>query len=201
MRSASVIACLFSALLLASCEQPPSPHGPHLRKNPHIAYYLNAQANILTETVVRETFERWAEKTHFSVEFKGRNKAGLIRDGKNTVSFLLRWPAELPIGKVAYSKSWYDRAGDIVESDIIFNMQLTNFTTLRTNKPDSYYIEGVLAHEIGHMIGLDHARDASSIMKERSSAEESYFRGEIDALTLEQYRLLYGASAEGRGSG
>lgn len=146
---------------------------------------------MLTETVVRETFQKWAEKTHFNFVYRGRNRAGLKKDGKNTVSFLIKWPNSIPINKVAWCKNWYDKKGNIIETDIIFNMQLTMFTTLRTNKPDAYYIEGVLAHEIGHMIGLDHISDPSSVMKQKSDAKESYFKGTLDQATLDAYRKLY----------
>lgn len=175
----------------ASCSSDSPSPGPHRIKSDMVEYYLNREANILTETVVRETFEKWAEQTHISFIFKGRNRAGLNKDGKNTVSFLLRWPPDIPISKVAYCKSWYDSAGSIIESDIIFNMQVARFTTLRTNKPDSYYIEGVLAHEIGHMIGLGHIDSAGSLMKSKSDVKESYFKGAIDQETLMAYRKLY----------
>jgi len=75
--------------------------------------------------------------------------------------------------------------------DIIFNMQITRFTTLKTNTPGFYYIEGVLTHEIGHMIGLGHIESDTSIMKQKSDAEESYFKGKIDEETLSAYRELY----------
>jgi len=163
----------------------------HTWKSADIDFYLNSQANLLTETVVRETFRNWGEHTHFDFHYRGRNRAGIRKDGKNTVSFLVRWPEDIPISKVGYCRTWYDRRGRIVEADIIFNMQVARFTTLRTNTPDSYYLEGVLTHEIGHMIGLDHIDDPSSCMKPKSSAEESYLRGEIDPLTLRAYRELY----------
>ena len=102
-----------------------------------------------------------------------------------------KWPPEVPMGKIAYCKSWYSRDGDIIESDIIFNMSIAKFTTLSTNKPDSYYIEGVLAHEIGHMIGLPHIDTEKSLMKPLSPPEESYFFGEIDEGTLNLYKRLY----------
>jgi len=156
-----------------------------------IGFYLNKEANMLTETVVRETFQKWGMITHFTFVYKGRHKAGLRRDGKNTVSFLLHWPEGVPIHHVAFCKNWYDKNGNITESDVIFNMQIARFTTLRTNKPDSYYIEGVLAHEIGHMIGLGHINDPSSIMKQKSDYKESYHQGNIDDLTISAYRELY----------
>ena len=165
--------------------------GPHLRKETRVEYYLNKEANDLTEVTVRETFERWGKATGFDFVFKGRNTAGLEKDGKNTVSFLLKWPPEIPIGKVAYCMNWYDSAGNIVESDIIFNMAIAKFTTLRTNKPDSYYIEGVLSHEIGHLLGLEHEADEESLMKKLSSPSESFGKGEIDAVTLGAFKKAY----------
>jgi len=163
----------------------------HLRTDPVVFYYLNKEANELTETAVRKTFARWDDATHFRFVYKGRRRAGLRRDGKNTVSFLTRWPSKVPAGKVGYCKNWYNRKGEIVESDIIFNMVIAKFTTLETRKLYSYYIEGVLAHEIGHMIGLEHIDSETSLMKPLSPMDESYFMGKIDEETDTQYRGLY----------
>lgn len=58
-------------------------------------------------------------------------------------------------------------------------------------QPGSYFIEGVLSHEIGHMIGLDHIDHEASLMKPLSTIEESYFKGTIDPFTLEAYHKLY----------
>ncbi|MFW6365348.1 MAG: matrixin family metalloprotease [Spirochaetota bacterium] len=167
---------------------------PHLRRDMQVDYYLNKEATYLTELAVRETFERWESVTSFRFTYRGRHRAGLMRDGKNTVSFLVEWPSEIPMGKTAYCRNWYNRRGDIVESDIIFNMAVTRFTTLRTNTPQSYYIEGVLSHEIGHMIGLDHIEDEKSIMKPFSPRSESYFLGEIDETTIKACQTLYAES-------
>ncbi|MCK4799280.1 MAG: matrixin family metalloprotease [Spirochaetes bacterium] len=165
---------------------------PHIRKNNNIEFYVNKKANMLTEVVVRETFQNWAKKTHFTFEYKGRNNPGLKRDNKNTISFLISWPNNIPMNKVAWCQNWYDKHGNIIETDIIFNMLITRFTTLKTNTPNSYYIEGVLSHEIGHMIGLGHIESETSIMKSTSSTEESFFKGEIDEETLAAYKKLYG---------
>jgi predicted Zn-dependent protease len=78
-----------------------------------------------------------------------------------------------------------------VEADIIFNNQIARFTTIPTNLPDSYYLEGVLSHEIGHMIGLDHIDSPTSIMKEDSPMEESWLKGSIDDETLAAIDRLY----------
>ena len=163
----------------------------HRRVEQTIEYYLNIEANELAEVAVQTAFHNWQQITHFTFVYKGRNSAGLIKDGKNTVSFLKRWPREIGITKIAWCQNWYDDQGNIIESDIIFNMTLTKFTTLRTNSKNAYYIEGVLAHEIGHMLGLQHIDSDSSVMKEKSSQEESFFKGVIDAETINAYKTLY----------
>lgn len=166
--------------------------GETRRESNIIEYYLNPDANEASEEAVKEAFLIWDEATSFTFVYKGRHRAGLKRDGKNTVSFLLTWPEDVPRGKTAYCRNWYNRRGNIVESDIIFNMSLARFTTRKTNTPDSYYIEGVLSHEIGHMLGLGHIDSPDSLMKPFSPPEESYFMGRIDKATLREYHRLYG---------
>ena len=182
---------LISVMSAFSCVPKQDPPGPHLWAGSEIGFYLNEEANQLSETVIRESFQRWGKATHFTFVYKGRHRAGLRKDGKNTVSFLVRRPEEVPIDKTAWCRKWYYRDGNIVEADIILNQQIARFTTLRTNKPDSYFLEGVIVHEIGHLLGLSHSALETSVMKSFSPVEESYFRGEIDDDTLEKYRNLY----------
>ncbi|MBN1796968.1 MAG: matrixin family metalloprotease [Spirochaetales bacterium] len=163
----------------------------HRRAENIIEYYLNTEANELTETAVQTAFDNWQRISHFTFVYKGRNRAGIRKDGKNTVSFLTRWPREVAVTKIAWCQNWYDDKDNIIESDIILNMTLTKFTTLHTNSKNAYYIEGVLIHEIGHMIGLDHIESDTSVMKKKSSKEESFFKGVIDGETISAYETLY----------
>jgi hypothetical protein len=196
MSAGMLILSLISLLILTGCiksdiENTGLLAGTHLRQDNEVLFYLNREANDVTETAVRDTFRRWGEATHFNFIYAGRNRAGLRKDRKNTVSFLLNWPSDIPPGKVAYCMNWFDRKGNIIESDIILNMSLAKFTTLYTNTADSYYIEGVLAHEIGHLIGLGHIDSQGSLMKKLSPMSESYFLGRIDAETMRLYTSLY----------
>lgn len=164
---------------------------PRLRKDYRIEYYLNKEASDLTEITIRETFERWGEATHFEFVYKGRHRAGIHRDGKNTVSFLIKWPPEVPIKHVAYCQNWYDNEGNIIESDIIFNMAIARFTTHRTNTPSSYYIEGLLTHEIGHMIGLSHVlesktQDSDSLNTGNSDGSSVSSRSGVQSCVMKQ---------------
>ena len=183
----AAIACIW---LLSSCSFAPGP-GPHRRQSKTITYYINREANQLSETAIRLEFEEWSRRTPLRFVYRGRSWAGLHRDGRNTISFVTRWPTSLPISKAAYCRCWYDRRGDIVESDIIFNNQIARFTTKMTSLPDSYYLEGVLSHEIGHMIGLDHIDSPTSIMKQDSPMAESWFKGAIDEETIAAIERLY----------
>ena len=185
---AAVLFCVF----ITCCRYTGKDTEKHRRSDFTVRYYLNTEANIRTENAVRRAFEEWENVSDFIFIYSGRNKAGLKRDGKNTVSFLAAWPEKAEQGKAAWCLNYYDRKGLITESDIIFNMELTRFTTLETNTPDSYYIEGLLAHEIGHMIGLEHIDSPSSVMKHLSTQAESYFMGKIDEETVSQYKKLYG---------
>ena len=176
-------------LLVAGCSRPP---GENSRwHTDRIEYYVNRGASPLSEEAIRYAFDNWDEATHFTFTCAGRHRAGLKKDGKNTVSFLTRWPEDIPFGQTAWCRCWYNRKGDIVECDIILNQELARFTTLETRTPDAYYIEGVMAHEIGHMIGLGHSTSPASVMNPASSTDISWFRGNIDQETLDNYRRLY----------
>jgi hypothetical protein len=176
-------------LCLLGCA-PNHPPGPHLLRSRSVSYYLNAEANEISEAAVRATFEDWSRRTPVSFAYAGRNRAGIRRDGRNTVSFMSKWPRDLP-QKTAYCKCWYDARGNTVEADIVLNCELARFTTKATNSLDSYYVEGVLSHEIGHMLGLEHRDEAASIMKALSPIGESWFKGEIDPDTLARIGELY----------
>jgi hypothetical protein len=176
-------------LFLLGCARASAP-GPHLLRSRSVSYYLNAEANEISEAAVRATFEDWSRRTPIAFAYAGLNRAGIRRDGKNTISFMSGWPKDLP-QKTAYCKCWYDARGNTVEADIVLNCELARFTTKATNSPDSYYVEGVLSHEIGHMLGLEHRDEAASIMKAFSPIEESWFKGEIDPGTLALLAELY----------
>lgn len=69
-----------------------TPPGPHVRTEKMVDYYLNAEANSITEKAVRDTFDRWGKVTHFCFVYKGRHRAGLRKDGKTPSRFCCGGP-------------------------------------------------------------------------------------------------------------
>src|SRR5262249_55518281 len=76
---------------------------------------------------------------------------------------------------LSYFKS---QSGQLVfdESDIIFN---TAFPFSTSGEADKFDIQGILTHEIGHFVGLDHAAMVSSVMVPYGKL------GQLDTRTLQ----------------
>jgi hypothetical protein len=145
-----------------------------------ISFYINNEAGFESELAIRKVFELFTRATQFEFEYAGRNAAGIIRDGKNTVSFMQAWPEKLPLSHIGYTQKWYDASG-ITEADIILNQQSTGFTTLERAENGKYYIEGVLAHEIGHLLGLEHDADTTSLMYNFKTPQQSKWNLQLNA--------------------
>ncbi|HPO49352.1 MAG TPA: matrixin family metalloprotease [Spirochaetota bacterium] len=145
-------------------------------KNGEIGFYINSEANIESINAVKNSFSIWENAQNHKVKFtyKGRNKAGIIRDGKFTVSFLREFPKWVDQSYIGYCHKWFDKNGNLIESDIILNMSLTNWGTKDNPKENSYCIEGIVIHEIGHFLGFEHTENEKSIMKAVLTIEESY---------------------------
>jgi hypothetical protein len=183
-------------LLLCACSPQEGGGGSHRWRSPVVTYYINSGANEPSEKAIRQVFDEWGSHTHFQFVYGGRNQSGLHRDGKSTVSFERKWPLTgVPQDAVSFCKLWYDQKGDIVEADIIFHIQIVNFSTRSNRLPKTYCLEGVLSHEIGHLIGLGNINSADSLMKPASPPAESWNDGRIDAETLAAYKTLYGKDA------
>ena len=170
---------------------------------PQVSYFINVEASAGTERAVRRAFDAWEASELVAFQYAGRARAGIRRDGRNTVSFLLTWPEDVPFGHIAYTAFWYDRDGRIKEADIICNMRLANFTTYETRQPDSCFVEEVVAHETGHMLGLGHSDDPHSIMHPLigAGAEPRPVLVDADALSaLERFRAENRIGSSNRGS-
>ena len=65
-------------------------------------------------------------------------------------------------GTVAITPVWFYSNGVIADADILFNGQGFNFTT--SGQGGAFDVEDVGAHELGHLLGLDHSGWAGATM-------------------------------------
>jgi hypothetical protein len=118
------------------------------------------------------------------IVLSGRNPTyGLRKDGVNTVSLLVRrWPQRR--GLYGWTSTWWSR-GRIVEGDIIFNLEEHRFRCdIATRRFGTASLEQEMMHELGHLLGLDHA--PTGIMRSEG------YGNTVDADALEGLRALYG---------
>ncbi len=94
------------------------------------------------------------------------------------------WPHD--DSAIALTTSTYDRlTGEVVDTDVEFNG--VNFTFSTAESPDVIVdISNTLAHEAGHMLGLDHSSDTSASMyayaPEGETQKRNLSQDDIDGL-------------------
>jgi hypothetical protein len=116
---------------------------------------------------VQACFDQWQSVSNsvLKFEFAGFvSPEGLdVREDNTNVVFWTR-NATVDSGAMNISqlRAWtsvrYRTASmQIVEADIVLNGQFQWFTDFNNSSNQAQFVESVLVHEIGHMIGLDHA--------------------------------------------
>lgn len=141
-----------------------------------VSYWINESGSpvILNKSefaAVRAAFQAWQNvaTANIQLNYKGTTPITAVGyDGMNLVTFA---DSSVPLGTttIAATFSFYGPvfAGDNTiqygtqEADIAFNPAFDFSTSADSGK---YDIQGVITHEIGHFLGLDHAGLISSVM-------------------------------------
>jgi hypothetical protein len=157
-------------------------------------------ANATPEAVatVDRAFGEWSAAIDTNVSFTNGGVAdGLApgKDGKNTITMA----DDLFSGQrfIALTTNWYDDDGTMREGDIqIDPMAVTG----------GYNLQQLVAHEVGHVLGLDHSAVISSVMypyvgKAGTNALDSDDRVAITSIYPKRDLTTVGATLKGRVSG
>jgi len=136
-----------------------------------IPYWINERGysgigNGSEFSAVHAAFQTWHNIPEADIQFQymGTTPARTVgHDGINLVTFA---DDTTPVGSsaIAVTFSFFRNQGGALffdESDIVLSQAFTYSTSAEANKFD---IQGVVTHEIGHVLGLDHSGLVSSVM-------------------------------------
>lgn len=180
---------IFTSLLLSSYEREKAEISKKYLKweKMPIKYHLNhdcykpIEKEKCIEAVIK-SFKTWEEpectKLRFArgedtYESKGSFNQLDIEFNKNIIVWYYKdWPYE-PNGLALTTVTYDDKTGKIYDADIELNGVFYRFDVVE-NTPSTYIdIQNTLIHEIGHMIGLDHVYEPSSVMYPTARAGET----------------------------
>ncbi len=141
-------------------------------------------------TSLQTAAARWAQVCNVTIQYMGTTSAVPEAEVDGQPDYINVWGWRPLWGDMtstqAYSVAW--TTGDssrIVDSDIVINSR---------KQWDLTKIDGVLTHEIGHSLGLDHSDVSTSIMFDKPYHAASYLRT-LRGDDVEGCTALYGATA------
>ncbi len=116
----------------------------------------------------RLRFERGEDTEEAKASF---NSLDLDSNRNIIVWYYKDWPYE-PNGIALTTVTYDDRTGKIYDADIELNGYYYRFNVVEETPSTYTDIQNTLTHEIGHMIGLDHTYNSSSVMYPTARAGE-----------------------------
>ena len=134
------------------------------------------------QDVVRWAFEEWERKTGVEFEYKGgfSERRFPKDDGFSTVFMAF-------LNHAGETRIWAWENGEIYDVDVAISPEIIYHN-------EEWVFRTALLHEIGHVLGLQHVSDRSSLMYPTFSGDDGE-KG-IDPGSLEGVRFLYGNPTE-----
>lgn len=112
-------------------------------------------AQTLPSGAIAQAFELWA-LPETTLSFRGNAPKSGVRAGYDHANTLTLSDTLLSDnGFLALTTNWYDDSGKLTEGDIQIDRSIAN---------GNYDAQLTIAHEIGHLLGLDHSAVISSVM-------------------------------------
>ncbi len=154
---------LFAVLIMVALTAPAGAWSSYAQwTSPSVVVYANptnAPAWLTPDqiaTSVQAAMTVWNQAgSNFHFTFGGFTNAGQGYDGQNVISF----PTTNPEGNIAFTYSWWDASNHLLDSDVLLYPGFDYVADDQNCAAFGYgvYLVDILAHELGHLAGLNHS--------------------------------------------
>tara|TARA_Y100000588_G_C14256520_1_gene925731 strand:+ start:69 stop:2573 length:2505 start_codon:yes stop_codon:yes gene_type:complete len=136
------------------------------------------------DRVIGDSFAAWEDVVTSSIAFRNRGEGNFTvsgSDGRNVITFDRvgeHFDSPRETGVIAFTRINWNDSGEMTDTDIVFNARDFRFSVGNPELGSGILdLQGVLTHEVGHLLGLDHSALAGDI-EVRPTMYPYYFGGE-----------------------